>query len=319
MRISLLNSFLLLFFIATLMNLSGMSSRPLYVTPSDKYHIVKPGDTLSLISRQSGVSVGNLKLYNNLDSDRIEIGQKIYYAPHQAMKRNYITEREVPPDGRHTVSKGDDLPLIAKMYGLDLLDLVHYNRITSWDLTPGEVIYLNAKGLDKESLAEKKAEKKAEKEAVPRQPVASSSKPKPEPVITREKEISPQAPDKLEHQPVEGYTITCRFNKKDRHQGIDLAAPLGTPIYAVLDGKVIYSGVQKGYGNLVILEHSDRLMTVYAHNETNIVEAGESVHAGDKIASMGSTGRSTGNHLHFEIRKAGQPLDPEPFLKSQGR
>ncbi|MDP8321008.1 MAG: M23 family metallopeptidase [Candidatus Stygibacter australis] len=315
MRISPSNSLLLLLLITILVNLSGMSSRPLYVTPSDKYYIVKPGDTLSLITRQSGVSVANLKLYNNLDSDRIEIGQKIYYAPHQAMKRNYITERKVPPDGRHTVSKSEDLPLIAKMYGLDLLDLVHYNKITSWELTPGDVIYLNEKGLDKESLTEKKTEKAA----VPRQPIASTSKPKPKPVKTREKDKSSKAPDMLQHQPVENYTITCRFNKKERHQGIDLAAPLGTPIYAVLDGKVIYSGVQKGYGNLVILEHPDRVMTVYAHNEANIVEAGESVQAGDKIASMGSTGRSTGNHLHFEIRKAGQPLDPEPYLKIQGR
>ncbi|MDP8221557.1 MAG: peptidoglycan DD-metalloendopeptidase family protein [Candidatus Stygibacter frigidus] len=294
-----------------------MSSRPLYVTPSDKYYIVKPGDTLSLISRQSGVSVANLKLYNDLDSDRIEIGQKIYYAPHHAMKRIYITERDVPPDGKHIVSKGDDLPLIAKMYGLDLLDLVHYNRITSWELTPGDVIYLTEKGLDEEPVAKKEPVKVT----TSTKPSGSSSKPKPKskPVKPKEKQIAPNAPGRLQHLPVETYTITCRFNKKDRHQGIDLAAPLGTPIYAVWDGKVIYSGVQKGYGNLVILEHPDRVMTVYAHNETNIVEAGESVKAGDKIASMGSTGRSSGNHLHFEIRKAGQPLDPEQYLNVQGR
>jgi len=315
MRISASNSILLFLFFITMINLAGMSSRPLYVTPSDKYYIVKPGDTLSLISRQSGVTVANLKLYNNLDSDRIEIGQKVYYAPHQATKRNYITERDVPPDGKHIVSKGEDLPLIAKMYGLDLLDLVHYNRITSWELTPGDVIYLSEKGLDEE----RRAEKEPEKVAVSTKPTTYSSKPKSKPAKARKEQIYTKAPEKLQHLPVENYKITCHFNKKDRHQGIDLAAPLGTPIYAVWDGEVIYSGVQKGYGNLVILEHPDRVMTVYAHNETNIVEAGESVKAGDKIASMGSTGRSTGNHLHFEIRKAGQPLDPEQYLNTQGR
>jgi lipoprotein NlpD len=315
MRISVLNRISGILLLLTFFNLAGMSSRPVYVTPSEKYHIVQKGDTLSLISRQSGISVSNLKLYNNLKSDRIEIGQKIYYAPHKAGKRAFITERKIPADNIHRVAKGEDLPLIAQMYGLDLLDLVHYNSITSWELEEGEEVYLK----DTERVVKAKPKPKPKQEKKASQPaeriVPKVSKPASKP----RKKVNTEAPGGLQCQPVQSYQITRRFNKTERHQGIDLAAPAGTPIYAVYDGKVVYAGVQKGYGNLVILEHEDRVMTVYAHNETNIVETGESVKAGEKIAAMGSTGRSSGNHLHFEIRQAGQPVNPEPYLKMEGR
>jgi murein DD-endopeptidase MepM/ murein hydrolase activator NlpD len=82
---------------------------------------------------------------------------------------------------------------------------------------------------------------------------------------------------------------------------------------------VIYSGNQKGYGNLIIIEHKGRIMTVYAHNEKNIASAGEKVKRGDQIATVGRTGRSTGNHLHFEIRQEGIAVDPAPFISKIGR
>ncbi|MCF7911054.1 MAG: peptidoglycan DD-metalloendopeptidase family protein [Candidatus Cloacimonetes bacterium] len=315
MRISASNSIWQILFLLTIINLAGMSSRPLYVTPSDKYHIVQQGDTLSRISRQSGVSVADLMLFNDLESDRIEIGQKIYYAPHKAGKRIYITERKIPPDKIHRVEKGEDLSIIAQIYGLDLLDLVHYNNITSWELEEGKEIYLS-ENIQTVATKPSPVKKPGKVSAAPAAKVAvKTAEPAAQP--RAEEEIS--APGQLQYLPVETYKITRRFNKTERHQGIDLAAPAGTPVYAVYDGTVVYSGVQKGYGNLVILEHADRLMTVYAHNETNIVETGESIKAGEKIASVGSTGRSSGNHLHFEIRKAGQPLDPEPYLKKIGR
>ena len=119
--------------------------------------------------------------------------------------------------------------------------------------------------------------------------------------------------------PVNEYRISQHFNKDDRHQGIDLAAPAGTPVYAVQNGTVIYSGTQKGYGNLIIIEHTGRVMTVYAHNEKNIASAGEKVKRGDQIATVGNTGRSTGNHLHFEIRQEGVAVDPAPFISKIGR
>lgn len=292
----------------------GMSSRPLYVTPSDDYYIVKPGDTLSAISRKSGIPVERLKLYNNLESDRIQIGQKIYYQPQIREKKRFVTERGIPKDGTHQVKKGEDLPLIARIYDLDLLKLLEYNRLSSWELEEGEIIYL-AKSAPEQtknvaSVQETKPSIKENKEGSKSAAVKISPK--------KRKEVESGEIKKLESNPLRNFCISQRFNREKRHQGIDLAAPAGAPIYAVLDGRVVYAGVQKGYGNLVILEHSDRVMTVYAHNEKNIVETGEIIKAGEQIATVGSTGRSTGNHLHFEIRRAGQPFDPEPYLCRQG-
>ncbi|MBU3804280.1 MAG: peptidoglycan DD-metalloendopeptidase family protein [Candidatus Cellulosilyticum pullistercoris] len=99
------------------------------------------------------------------------------------------------------------------------------------------------------------------------------------------------------------------------HKGIDYAAPAGTPVYASAAGKVIYSGYNSGgYGKLVIIEHSNGYQTYYAHNSSLYVSVGETVSQGERIAGVGSTGDSTGNHLHFEIRKNGTPVNPANYL-----
>lgn len=99
------------------------------------------------------------------------------------------------------------------------------------------------------------------------------------------------------------------------HQGIDIAAPLGTPIVAAASGEVISVGWQSGYGNLVKLEHLDGSVTVYAHNRRNLVSHGQQVDQGEQIAEMGSTGHSTGPHLHFEIHDKKQGIvNPLAFL-----
>jgi len=98
------------------------------------------------------------------------------------------------------------------------------------------------------------------------------------------------------------------------HSGIDLAAPSGTPIAAAPAGTLTHSGPRGGYGNLVIISHPDGSETRYAHNEANLVTAGQSVAAGEQIARVGSTGMSTGPHLHFEVRRDGEAVDPAPLL-----
>ncbi|WP_125154186.1 M23 family metallopeptidase [Clostridium rectalis] len=99
------------------------------------------------------------------------------------------------------------------------------------------------------------------------------------------------------------------------HNGIDLAAPMGTPIYAVLSGKVIFSGWQNGYGNVVKIDNGDNIVTIYGHCSKLFVKEGHTIEKGNKIAEVGSTGRSTGPHVHFEVRKNGVPQNPEGYLK----
>jgi len=98
------------------------------------------------------------------------------------------------------------------------------------------------------------------------------------------------------------------------HGGIDFAAPTGTPIRAAKDGEVLFAGKRGGYGNTVVIDHGGKTETLYAHASELLVKPGEKVRAGDQIAKVGSTGKSTGPHLHFEIRENGKRVDPGPLL-----
>ncbi len=95
------------------------------------------------------------------------------------------------------------------------------------------------------------------------------------------------------------------------HQGIDLAAPEGSPIRAVQAGVVVFADPYAGYGNLVVIQHQGRITTHYGHCQSLRVKPGQRVNAGQIIATVGNTGHSTGPHLHFELRKSGQSVDPE--------
>lgn len=97
------------------------------------------------------------------------------------------------------------------------------------------------------------------------------------------------------------------------HEGLDLAAPEGTPIAAAADGTVLYAGEQKGYGTLVILQHDGGLITLYAHNLENLVKDGQKVRAGQIIAKVGTSGRTSGPHCHFEVRTGSPPVPVDPL------
>ena len=102
-----------------------------------------------------------------------------------------------------------------------------------------------------------------------------------------------------------------------RHQGIDLAAPIGTPIYATADGIVVAAGWNSGgYGNLIKVDHGRGIETRYGHLSAILVRAGQRIVRGQQIGRMGSTGRSTGSHLHYEVRIDGRAVNPIPFMKS---
>ncbi|SIS92206.1 Murein DD-endopeptidase MepM and murein hydrolase activator NlpD, contain LysM domain [Roseivivax lentus] len=100
------------------------------------------------------------------------------------------------------------------------------------------------------------------------------------------------------------------------HAGTDFAAPHGTPIYSTADGVVVHAGWQSGYGRLVKIQHEFGIETRYAHNSKLYVEVGQRVSRGQKIAAMGNTGRSTGTHLHYEVRVGGKPVNPMTYIKA---
>jgi murein DD-endopeptidase MepM/ murein hydrolase activator NlpD len=107
-----------------------------------------------------------------------------------------------------------------------------------------------------------------------------------------------------------GSRIHPIFKERRLHAGIDIPAPTGQAVFAVRDGTVLSASYRGGYGNAVVIDHGDGMSTVYAHLSAFCVRGGEQVSAGDDIGKIGSTGNSTGPHLHFEIRLAGRPTNP---------
>ncbi|MGY1855532.1 M23 family metallopeptidase [Modestobacter sp. SYSU DS0290] len=123
--------------------------------------------------------------------------------------------------------------------------------------------------------------------------------------------------------PVQGARLTSGFGYRwgTLHAGIDFAAPLGTPEYAVMDGVVIRAGAASGFGLAVYVQHADGDVTVYGHMQEILVSEGQTVRAGDTIALLGNTGQSTGPHLHFEVHRGGldgERIDPLPWLRDRG-
>ncbi|NVZ10817.1 M23 family metallopeptidase [Allochromatium humboldtianum] len=114
-----------------------------------------------------------------------------------------------------------------------------------------------------------------------------------------------------------GFRVHPVRNKRQFHEGVDFAAKRGSPVLAVADGIVVFSGRRNGYGNVVDIRHRDGLVTRYAHNTANLVREGEMVRQGRQIATVGSTGTATGAHVHFEVIRNGRAVDPMPYLRSR--
>ncbi len=127
-------------------------------------------------------------------------------------------------------------------------------------------------------------------------------------------------------RPVDEMRLTSTFgNRSDpftgrraRHNGIDIPGPVGTPIYATADGTIGRAQRLGGYGNYVEVEHGNAMQTRYGHLSQILVQPGQTVRRGDMIGLMGSTGRSTGSHLHYEVRIAGAPVNPTSFIADDG-
>ena len=117
-------------------------------------------------------------------------------------------------------------------------------------------------------------------------------------------------------KPVKYVRVTSEFGRRNgrNHDGIDLSAGADTPIFAVLPGVVITSGYHRAHGNLIVIQHDNDVQTAYSHNKQNFVQIGEEIHQGQMIGTVGNTGRTTGNHLHFEYRIKGIPKNPRLLI-----
>jgi murein DD-endopeptidase MepM/ murein hydrolase activator NlpD len=206
------------------------------------------------------------------------------------------SERRIEKKGAyHIVEKHQNLYRICKTYGVDIREVAQQNGITDVNrIQTGQRIFIPGavKTLTVEVYIEDVVKEPVERE---------------KPVLQKVDFI----------WPVEGKCLSFfEDEERKRHQGIDISSPPGVPIRASNSGWVIYSGnAISGYGNLILLRHSDEFVTVYAHNQVNLVEEGMRVEKGQTIGKVGQTGRASGPHLHFEIRRNNKAVDPIPFLK----
>lgn len=228
----------------------------------------------------------------------------------QASTRAGSLETHVEPDQAlvtHPVGKGQTLYRIARAYGLTVEELMDANRIDDpRELKVGELLYVPG--------------------ARERKPVPEFDAPEPEPVA-RPHTSSPEPEKKppkvvrvgkgtgVLQWPLRG-VLYARFGKKGKepHDGVDLAAPAGQPVKTAAAGTVLFAGDQKGYGLIVIVEHEGGLITLYAHNRDLRVKTGQKIREGQVVATVGDSGRTSGPHLHFEVRKDGVPVDPLDLL-----
>lgn len=199
------------------------------------------------------------------------------------------------PGTVHVVGRGENLFRIGKAYGVDYRELARANDIADpAKIEVGQRVFVPGatRHLPVEIIA----------------PVSVTERaPPPQDVPTGERRF---------RWPMAVGTLTSRFGPRGDsfHDGIDIAAPEGTAVYAARDGRVIYSDQIPGYGNIVIVEHEDGLSTVYAHNSRNEVSQGDFVHQGQTVSRVGRTGRTTGANLHFEIRSQNIARNPLFYL-----
>ena len=217
----------------------------------------------------------------------------------------------------HIVSKGETLYSIAWRYNLDVRGLAATNHLASpYVIHPGDKLLLNDKAkVTSPSKKRPSPAKNTSSKVVTKTVEAPSSKPsssRPKPVSVKVDNNYPfrwQWPSK---QPV----IKSFRYQAPQHKGIDLKGKLREPVFAANSGKVVYAGSGlAGYGNLLILKHGDRYLSAYAHNSKLLVNEGQMIKVGQKIAEMGDTGTSTNTvKLHFEIRRDGKPVNPIGLL-----
>ncbi|GAA6755850.1 M23 family metallopeptidase [Thermus thalpophilus] len=301
--------------------------RPPRVPPGVEAYRVRPGDTLAGIASRFGVSVLDLVSANpSLESlDRLVAGS-VLYVPRGA--KGLLL----------TLGEGETLVDLASGFGLSPVKVAKANGVENpAELRPGDLVLLpgiQAKTTYQNLLAKQEAERRARLEAERRrqeelrrlaeerrrqQALAQAQARRQQAQVARPQVRRVSYQEGGMRWPLSGFRITTYFGQRGAfqryHTGIDLAAPYGTPIVAAKSGQVEVAGWSSvGYGFHVILDHGGGVETLYAHMSRIAVRPGEWVEAGEVIGYVGSTGWSTGPHLHFEVRVGGVARNPLSYL-----
>ena len=209
----------------------------------------------------------------------------------------------------YTVKAGDSLHQIAFKHQLDHRDLAWWNGIGRNDrIYPGQILRLDPPLPGELRTPQVPQQVSSTPSRAPIKPRATKA-PQREPRPARKPEAGP----KRWRWPAQG-SILAKFNPAKGRKGLDIGGKPGDPISAAADGKVVYAGnALKGYGQLVIIKHGEDYLTAYGHNDKLLVAEGDVVKAGKTIATMG-LGPQSKPLLHFEIRRMGKPVNPEPLL-----
>lgn len=213
------------------------------------------------------------------------------------------------------VQKGDNLYRIAVDNGITPLDLALWNGIAPpYTIYPGQRLRLYPQDRSAPPAARSGATASTQRPVAPSSPAsggnASTTARTPAPASTP----APVASDIAWRWPADGQVVGRYVAGNATKQGIDIAGKEGQPVRAAADGVVVYSGAGLvGYGELVIVKHSETWLSAYGHNRRRLVNEGQNVKAGQQIAEMGHSGAAR-DMLHFEIRYNGKPVDPQEYL-----
>lgn len=239
-------------------------------------HVVQKGETLSAIASRYGIDTNTILASNDIiDTNRLLVGQRL----------NILSI----PGALHSVRSGESLWVISRVYNTDIDSIAKINEIDD----PGRI-------------------RPEQQLVIPGKEAANIANAlRSEAVLSSDGKLL-----RAFSWPVTG-RISSRYGPRwgTIHHGIDIAVGTGTPVRAAANGRVTFAGWNGGYGNLVTIDHGNRVETRYAHNSRLMVKVGDVVSRGTVVAYSGNTGNSTGPHVHFEIRLRGQSYDPMNYLR----
>ncbi len=266
---------------------TSSSAKPAEARSEIIYYTIQNGDTISTIARRFGITVNTILWANNLTSfSLIQPGDRLTILPNSGVL--------------YTIKKGDTLAKIALKYNIDVSKILSCNNLGKSLVAGQKIVVPGAKKID-ETVAV------VSRPSTPSYTGISVIKD-----LIKNPSVKVASGNKMTW-PTLGHTITQYFGWK--HPGVDIANHMGTPVYAADAGVVEFAGWATGYGNSIVINHGGGKKTRYGHSSKLLVKVGDEVEKGEEIMLMGSTGWSTGPHLHFEVIINGVKYNPLNYVR----